>query len=124
MNSFEPETNRVIFESLGINKAPEGLQAVIDRNKSIEDAMLLEERGKYWVFLARGLKPTGGYAVKVTDITTEAMGDGKQRLRVFYRYNDPSPDQFVTQVMTYPTELVLVKGLKSKPDNVIYTLLK
>lgn len=124
MNSFKPKTNRVMFESLGINKAPEGLQAVIDRNKSMETAMLLEDQGKYWVFLARGLKPTGGYAVKVTDITMESMDGGKQRLKVLYRYTDPSPDQFVTQVMTYPTELVLVKGLKNKPEEIVYISVK
>lgn len=124
MNGFKPETQRVVFESLGINKAPEGLQTVIDSSKSTQNAMLLEDQGKYWVFLARGLKPTGGYAVKVADITTESMGGGKQRLRVLYRYTDPSPDQFVTQVMTYPTDLVLVKGLKSKPDDIVFTLVK
>lgn len=124
MNSFKPKTNRIIFESLGINHAPEGLQAVIERNKSMEKTMLLEDKDKYWVFIARGLKPTGGYAVKVTDITTESINGGKQRIKVFYRYIDPSPDQFVTQVMTYPTDLVLVKGLKKQPDDIVYVLVK
>ena len=124
MTTFGPKANRVVFKSIGINKAPEGLQTVIDSSKSTQNAMLLEDQGKYWVFLARGLKPTGGFAVKVADITIESMGGGKQRLRVLYRYTDPAPGQFVTQVMTYPTDLVLVKGLQNKPDEIIYTLVK
>lgn len=124
MATFGPKANRVVFESLGINKAPEGLQTVLDCSKSTQNAMLLEDQGKYWVFLARGLKPTGGFAVKVADITIESMGGGKQRLRVLYRHTDPAPGQFVTQVMTYPTDLVLVKGLQNKPDEIIYTLVK
>jgi 2-C-methyl-D-erythritol 2,4-cyclodiphosphate synthase len=124
MASFELKTNKVKFESVGIYRAPESLQTVVEQNKSIENTMLLEGNGKYWVFMARGLKPTGGYAVKVTEMTIESMTDGKQRLNVFYRYSDPSPDKFVTQVMTYPTDLVLVKSLKKKPDDVVFTLVK
>jgi len=124
MNSSGPKTIKVKFESVGINKAPEGLQALIERNKSMENAMLLEDKGKYWVFLTRGLKPTGGYAVKVTEVITESMSSSQQRLKVFYRYTDPSPDQFVTQIMTYPTDLVLVKGLKNKPDDIVFKLMK
>ncbi|MDT3699890.1 MAG: protease complex subunit PrcB family protein [Thermincola sp.] len=122
MKSFEPKTNKIMFESLGINRAPEGLQALIEGNKSAENAMLVEDQGNYWVFLARGLKPTGGYAVKVTEIKSEPIDGGKLRLKVFYKKSDPAPGQFVTQVMTCPTDLVLIKGLKKKPDDVIYIL--
>lgn len=121
MKFFEPKTSKLIFESVGINRAAGALQAVIDKNKPVESAMLLEDQGKFWVFMARGLKPTGGYAVKITNIRTEILEDGKLRLNVFYRYTDPAPGQCVTQVMTYPTDLVLVKGLKQKPDDVVYT---
>lgn len=124
MKFFDPKTSRVKFESVGINRAAVELQAVIDDHKPVESAMLLEGQGKFWIFMARGLKPTGGYAVKVTDIKTEILDGGRLRLNVFYRYTDPAPGQCVIQVMTYPTDLVLVKGLEQKPDDVVYTPVK
>lgn len=51
----------------------------------------------------RGLCPTGGYTVKIVDITAF-----RNEVRVYVRRRDPKPDEIVTLVMTYPYDAVLV----------------
>ncbi len=55
------------------------------------------------VAVHRGLCPTGGYAVVVESV--ELLG---RVLKVRVRYVDPSPQDFVTLIATYPSDTVVV----------------
>ena len=117
-------SGKVAFEAIGIYNAPENVAEMAERYKTGETAVLLESNGSFWVFLSRGLKSTGGYAVKVSGVRLITLESGLTRLAVSYRYSDPKPSQFVTQILTYPTALILLKGLDRKPDEVVFEQLK
>jgi len=59
--------------------------------------------GQRFVLVAAGEKPTGGYAVEVT----EAAAKGGN-LEVKVKMTAPGPDDFVTTALTYPFDLVIV----------------
>jgi len=116
----EVKTQEVSFEPFNINRAPTKIIDYAENNKSAETATLLEDGGRFWALLTRGVKPTGGYSVKVYNIKLETGEAGATRLRVLYKYTDPAPDQFVTQVLTTPVELVRLQILKKRPDEVVF----
>lgn len=110
---------QVSFEHHNVNsRIPDKIAAAAERNKSGETASLLEDGG-FWVLVTRGVKPTGGYSVRVTNILLEETGD-RSKLVVFYKYQDPRPDQFVTQVLTTPMEIIRLTGVKKRPDEVVF----
>ncbi len=117
---YEPKSRQIDFASVNINRAPSGVRTAAEKNKTRETAGLYEEEGNFWVLLTRGQKPTGGYGIRITGVYLEESKNQAGRLKVIYEYIDPGPGQFVTQVLTYPVELVLLKGLKEKPGNVSY----
>lgn len=56
-----------------------------------------------------GEKSTGGYSVKITNVTQS----GKE-LRISYRLNSPAPGAIVTQALTYPKDTVTLEmGLEA-----------
>ncbi len=112
---------KIVFEPYSVNKAPQKVRAAATKNRTRETASLLEDGGRFWVLLTRGEKPTGGYSVEVAAVHLEFL-NGSTRLKVSYRYVDPGPGQIVTQVLTYPMELVLLKDLPQKPDGVVFEL--
>lgn len=114
------QPGRIPFEPYSLAKAPAEVQTAAEENKAKETALLVEAKGKYWLLLTRGLKPTGGYAVRVLDVYLDVAGNGISTLKVAYKYIDPDPNQFVTQVLTYPVEVVLLKGLTRKPDQMVF----
>lgn len=115
---------KIVFQSYEVSKAPEKVKLAVEQNKTTETASLVEDGASFWVLLTRGLKPTGGYSVKVTDVNLGILDNGSTELKVSYKYTDPRPDQFVIQVLTYPVELVLLKDLAEKPGNVVFMLAK
>jgi len=117
-NQLKPR--RIAFESYDINQAPPGLRDAAEKNKTRETAGVYEEGGNFWVLLTRGQKPTGGYGVRITGVYLDEAEKGPARLRILYEYTDPAPGQFVTQVLSYPMELALLKDLKQKPANVSF----
>jgi len=116
--AVEPGKKELSFERVDPIKAPQEVRAVAERSRSRETASLIEESGEFWILITRGEKPTGGYGVRVEEALLETMKDGSRQLTVSYRHIDPAKGQFVTQALTYPVELVRLKGIKEKPDNV------
>lgn len=51
--------------------------------------------------IAAGLCPSGGYHIVITS--------GVEPDTVYYQVNDPAPDDFVIQILTYPYELLFTK---------------
>lgn len=56
-----------------------------------------------YILVTYGPKPTGGYAVTVTDVLA-----GPEAITVEVEFKKPGPDENVTQAVTYPYDLVLV----------------
>ena len=59
--------------------------------------------GRTYVLVAWGEKPTGGYAVEVTDVTVDG-----ETLHLAVALSEPASDATVTQALTYPHALVAV----------------
>ena len=55
------------------------------------------------VYIELGVRPTGGYAVKVVSVYEEG-----NQLIVEYTEREPRPDQYVTQALTTPWVMVLL----------------
>lgn len=109
---------KLIFERYNAARVPDQVKSQIDNNINTETAVLVEDGGKFWIILTRGEKRTGGYDVRVSDVSIVSQANGKNTLIVSYQYSDPPPGMMVIQALTYPVEVVLLKGLTQKPDNV------
>jgi len=113
-----PQRRKIAFEPFDLSRAPSQVSDAAKTNKAKGGSLLLEDQGRFWVLLARGEKPTGGYGIRVTNVVMETDPNGKRKLEVTYEHIDPQPGQFVTQALTYPMELVWLKGLQERPDEV------
>ncbi|PKM79664.1 MAG: hypothetical protein CVU89_17085 [Firmicutes bacterium HGW-Firmicutes-14] len=118
--STGPGVREIPFERYETRRAPAKVAAAAKKNLTRESAILLEEEGSFWVVLTRGQMPTGGYSVRVADAKLTEKENGVTELTVSYSYNDPGPGQLVTQALTYPVEVVLLKGLSQMPGKVEY----
>ncbi len=58
-----------------------------------------------YIYVGWGEKPTGGYSVEITGV--EHNGNGELVVKALFRA--PSPDEMVTQVITYPYDLTAVE---------------
>lgn len=114
------KTEKIAFEPWDLYKAPDTISKYAETVRTSETVTLLEDGGVFWVLVTRGVKPTGGYSVRVSEVFLDNGEDGLTKLRVYYTYKDPSPDQFVTQVLTTPLALARLKGLKNKPDQAVF----
>lgn len=84
---------------------PEEIKTWVENSKVVP---LVQERfvdGKRYVLITAGEKPTGGYAV-----TVEEVREVDGRLELVVRFTRPSPGQMVTQVITYPYDLVVLEN--------------
>ncbi len=118
----QQSTRKIAFERYDAGRVPASVEAAVEKNRTREAALVIEGDGGFWIVLTRGLKPTGGYSARVTGVYLDTVDGGAGKLRVNYQYTDPRPDQFVTQVLTYPTEVVLLKGLDQKPAETVFVL--
>jgi hypothetical protein len=74
-----------------------------------DTASLLKVKAIDWdkqmlVVASAGMKPTGGYRVEILNLPVK---DGT--LTVRWKLNSPPPGGIVTQVITYPAEMVLIE---------------
>lgn len=115
---------KLVFERYSVEKTPEQVRSLVNENINRETTVVVEEKGEFWIILTRGEKRTGGYGVAVSEVSIAPQDDDKSRLVVSYRYSDPPPGMMVTQVLTYPVEVILLKGLSQMPDNVEFVKLQ
>lgn len=67
------------------------------------------EQGGYYVMLASGLKPTGGY-----DIGVEFVKDNEGMTQISVVETSPGPDDMVTEALTYPFEVIYIEGVTDR----------
>jgi len=65
--------------------------------------------GGTYLMVYRGERPTGGYSVSVSGARIEGG-----RVTVRLTLEDPPPDAMVTQSLTYPYEISVLRGVESE----------
>lgn len=85
------------------DELPAEVQAWIDAATDNFGGQTFAHEGILYLLVTYGEKPTGGYAVEITDITEE---EGK--LVVTAHFTEPGEDEMVTQALTYPYDLAML----------------
>lgn len=92
---------------------PEDIVAWIENSKHFDMAQHRTKDDSTWILITRGKKNTGGYEVGIDRI--EQWGN---RLKVHVAFADPAKGDLVTQAVTWPYALAVVKGTFSEVDYV------
>ncbi|ADL08714.1 protease complex subunit PrcB family protein [Thermosediminibacter oceani] len=108
--TVEPVMGDIKFEVIAENSVEfqellkdETFRKWYDEKKKIEGFHAFDGKGKKYILVSAGEKPTGGYSVEVLSVT------GRQDdLYLQGRVKAPAKDQMVTQVITYPSVLISV----------------
>lgn len=96
----------VEFKVLSNEEIPqEILNQVIPEYRTMERALACIVEGKVYVIATRGEKPTSGYDIAVQKMTM-AEEEGKTRIDVYTQFTDPEPNKALTQVLSYPLQVV------------------
>lgn len=105
------------------NKIPKQVLNMVHEHPEQEKTTIVEVNGEFWVIVTWGEQRTGGYHVKITDAFLETTENETSLLTVYVRYNKPEPGSMLTQALTYPNDVVLIKGFTKKPDDVSFVRL-
>jgi hypothetical protein len=90
---FNDETMPAVIEAWVENS----LTTFVGQTYSYDDQL--------YILVTYGLKPTGGYAVEITDV--EIAGD---RVIVSANFSVPGEDEMVTEALTYPYDLAVIEN--------------
>ncbi len=91
----------VDWEEVEREDVPEEIAGWVEEMKYEQGVHLLPAGEYRYLLVAWGEKPTGGYAVEVTDVE-----DDRGTVRVNAELISPDPDDAVTQALTYPHMLL------------------
>jgi len=107
----------VAFTKIDDDDIPEDIKSnVIPEYRTLERALACAVDDDIYVIVTRGEKPTSGYEVSVAKIVLEDNG-GEENLVVYAMFTDPDAENPISQVITYPTEVVKT-DLKNLPDTI------
>ncbi len=87
------------------DQLPEAIQEWIGYSEELFLAQARPLEDSTYILITYGEKPTGGFAVDITDI--EINNDS---LKVFVEFTNPGKDELVTEALTYPYDLILIEG--------------
>lgn len=96
----------VKFRVLESSEIPEKIKEILPKYLSEEKALTCRLNNEIYVVVTRGEKRTGGYSVEVDNIIKEEREEGEFEITVIAKYNDPDPDEMVTQGFDYPFTIV------------------
>ncbi|MTI47346.1 MAG: protease complex subunit PrcB family protein [Firmicutes bacterium] len=113
---FNEGDNTVKFNVLEEKQIPQKIKEILPQYRVEERALACRIEDSVYVIVTRGEKRTGGYSVAIDRIEKE-KSDDYFNLIVYAKYTDPSPDQIVPQVITYPYTIVKT-DLKELPQNI------
>ncbi len=108
--------SEVKFKVLEENEIPEDISEILPKYMSEERALSCKVNNNIYVIVTRGEKKTAGYSVTIDKIQ-KVKKDNKCELIVYAKYKDPSADEIVAQVITYPNVTVKT-NLKEIPDKI------
>lgn len=107
----------VKFEVYDKNMLPREITSdVIPEYKTLERALACKTEDGIYVVVTRGEKPTSGFDVTVSRISIEKK-NSKNNLIVYAEYKDPDKKTALSQIITYPVEVVKT-DLESLPDSI------
>lgn len=89
---------------------------IIPEYKTLERALACAVDNDIYVIVTRGEKPTSGFGLSVNKIMLEEK-NGKENLIVYALFEDPQKETAISQIITYPTEVVKT-DLKKLPDTI------
>ncbi len=97
-------TSKALYQRPGLEDIPEEILDWIEFSKEIPIVQEREYQGQRYLLITEGAKPTGGYAIEVTDVTQE-----KESLIIHVQSKEPGPEDLVTQAITYPFDLIILE---------------
>ena len=107
----------VAYDAVKESDIPHGIAAdIIPEYKSLERALACVDDDEVYVIVTRGEKPTSGYKVSVRKLILEKDADGTT-LAVYASFSDPGKKTSVSQIITYPVQVVKT-DLKKLPDSI------
>jgi len=89
---------------------------IIPEYKTLERALACMIDDDVYVVVTRGEKPTSGFQLSVERIVIEEEND-KSNLAVYAKFTDPQKKTAISQVITYPVQVVKT-DLKKLPDTI------
>lgn len=95
------------FKTLNPAEAPQVVRELVNRSHELELAQSITVGAQTYLVVTRGVKPTGGYGVKI-----ESVVDTGEEIEARVRYVDPAPDAIVTQALTYPIVLAVMSKVE------------
>lgn len=105
MMIFEGD-EKVSYKVLGESEYPQQIaNQVIPEYRALERALACVIDDKIYVIASRGEKPTSGYEIAI-DKMAISEEEGVKTLKVFTVFRDPQPGTALTQVLTYPLQVV------------------
>lgn len=84
---------------------PSEITTWIEFSKEVPLVQEREWNGKRYVLITEGMKPTGGYFVVVKDVIQQ-----QDQLVVRIKSTAPEAEDFVTQALTYPYDLIVLEN--------------
>lgn len=108
---------KVSYKVLGESEYPQQIASqVIPEYRALERALACVVDDKIYVIASRGEKPTSGYEIAI-DKMAVSEEDGVKTLKVYTVFKDPQPGTALTQVLTYPLQVVET-DLSYLPDQI------
>lgn len=97
-------TSKSLYHRPGLEDIPEEILDWIELSKEIPMVQEREYQGQRYLLITEGAKPTGGYAIEVTNVTQE-----EESLIIHVQSKEPGPEDLVTQAITYPFDLIILE---------------
>ncbi len=108
---------KVEFKVLNEKEIPQQIiSQVIPEYRQLERALACMVDDKVYVIATRGEKPTSGYKITIEKMVLTEK-DGIKNLQVYTEFKDPEPGTALTQVLTYPLQVVET-NLTELPDQI------
>lgn len=98
-------SNDYKFESVPLENAPQNIADIYEKNKEQYKLVVADDGNHTYIIAMMGEKRTAGYSIKVLSIEDNEEG----RLKVTAELKQPSKDEMVAQVITYPVDIVRIQ---------------
>lgn len=85
-------------------RLPPEIEAWVENSLDMFLGQSFEYKGKLYLLVTYGEKPTGGYKVEITDISEL---DNKLVVTAFF--TEPGEDEMVTEALTYPYDMAVIE---------------
>lgn len=92
------------FVRVSYDQLPQEIKSWVDNSREMNLAQEKVFGNKRYILVTYGIKPTGGYAVEITNVEKSAA-----KISVTVKFTKPSKDQYVTQALTQPYDIVYIE---------------